>query len=90
MPTITQFFVAVLVLFVLYVIIRKVIPNILWKRYYSKQGVTFAPGWSFFTDLKNFAKAAIENPTEMLVYPAMHKTYGAALPPVCGLFAGPY
>jgi hypothetical protein len=85
-----QYLAYTVLLFVAYIILTKVIPSIQFKSFYSRQGVPFAPGWSFITDMKALTAAAIEDPISMPVYPACHKVYGNVLPPVWGMFLGPF
>jgi hypothetical protein len=80
-----KIFTAVFVLFALYVVTQKVIPIVQFERHYRKQGLTFSPsflGTSFFTDIKNFATAAIARPEGMPVYDAAKLSFGETLPPV--------
>ena len=72
----------------IYVIFTKIIPIVIWERYYSKQGIKFAPGISFFTDMIAMTKIVIENPCCMPVYEAALKVHGGTLPPVWGMHMG--
>ena len=65
-----------------YVIVCKVIPIVLWERYYKKQGIKFANGIAFFTDLFEFTKCAIANPHSMPLYATAKNIHGEKLPPV--------
>lgn len=50
----------------------------------------FSAGWSFWTDLGAFTKAAMDDPTGFPFYTACHAIYGKTLPPVWGMFCGPF
>jgi cytochrome P450 len=81
---------AILVLFLGYIIFARALPMMEFKKYYSRQGVTFSPGWSFFTDLGAFTKEVMANPNGFPFYDACHRIYGKTLPAVFGMFCGPF
>jgi len=81
---------ALLLLFLGYLIVARAIPMIEFKNFYSKQGISFSPGWSFFTDLGAFTKQVMENPNGFPFYNAMQSIYGKTLPAVYGVFCGPF
>ena len=81
---------AILLLFIGYIIFARAIPMMEFKKYYSRQGVTFSPGWSFFTDIGAFEAEMKHDPNGWPFYGACHRIYGNTLPAVFGIFCGTF